>query len=122
MLARFFSRTVALTFSLLAIRFAGLDDLSANAAPTRLFRRIRRTMPTRFCFRSVTLRASRPNIPFRELNHFSVHADPAISSSATTLARFLFGAESLTASRAALSFSRLDNLSIDAAPKERRWP
>src|ERR1700736_3307300 len=113
MLARLSSGTVALAFPLPAIGLGGLDDLSADAAPTGLSC-LSLTMRARFFFGSVTLRASRPSIRFGELNNFSVNADPA--TLAAMRESFFSGAITLIASRSRLGLWDLDNFSVNAAP------
>jgi hypothetical protein len=74
-LERFFSRTVAFTTPLPAIRLGGLDELSVDAAPTGL---VSVTILERFFFRSVAFTTPLPAIRLGGLDELSVDAAPTM--------------------------------------------
>jgi hypothetical protein len=113
MRARFLFGAVALTALSLAIHWAGLEDLSLEAAPAPGVS----TTFGRFFRVTVALTAPLLTIRLGRLDDdravWSFDAAPAGS---TTRTRFLFGFVALASPLPALGRGGLENLSIDAAP------
>jgi hypothetical protein len=118
-LERFFSRTVAFTTPLPAIRLGGLDELSVDAAPTELSG----TILERFFFRTVAFTTPPQAIRLGGLDELSVDAAP--TEVFTILERFFFRSVAFTTPLPAIRLGGLDELSVDAAPtmrrRRRRW-